>query len=108
MAKQSGEQKEIIREIMHEYKHGELKSSSGAHVKNRKQAVAIALHEAGASQEESPAKNRENMRRTSQRKRGKSDEAGLTRHELYNEAQRKGVKGRSRMSKAELCQALGH
>lgn len=35
--------------VMHEYKHGELKSGSGKKVKNRKQAVAIALNEARQS-----------------------------------------------------------
>ena len=32
--------------VMHEYKHGSLKSGSGRKVKSRKQAVAIALSEA--------------------------------------------------------------
>ena len=35
-----------IRKVMREYKHGELRSSSGAKVRTRKQAVAIALSEA--------------------------------------------------------------
>ena len=34
---------------MHEFKHGTLKSGSGKKVTNRKQAVAIALSEAGMS-----------------------------------------------------------
>jgi hypothetical protein len=34
---------------MHEYKHGQLKSGGRAKVKNRKQAVAIALSEARKS-----------------------------------------------------------
>jgi hypothetical protein len=49
---------------MHEYKHGELESSTGKPVKSRKQAVAIALHEAGATDKESPKKNRQNLART--------------------------------------------
>jgi hypothetical protein len=32
---------------------------------------------------------------------------GLTRDQLYNEARQKGIKGRSKMSKAELARALG-
>ena len=32
---------------------------------------------------------------------------GRTRRQLYAEAQRKGIKGRSRMSKAELLRAVG-
>jgi hypothetical protein len=39
-----GEKK--IHKVMKEFKEGELKSSSGAKVKDRKQAVAIALSEA--------------------------------------------------------------
>jgi len=39
-----GERK--IKRVMREFKGGKLKSSSGAKVKSRKQAVAIALSEA--------------------------------------------------------------
>jgi hypothetical protein len=35
-----------VKKVMHEYKHGELKSGGRAKVKSRKQAVAIALSEA--------------------------------------------------------------
>jgi hypothetical protein len=38
-----------IKKVMGEYKRGTLKSSSGAKVKSRKQAVAIAMSEAGMS-----------------------------------------------------------
>jgi len=41
---------------MSEFKHGDLKSGSGGKVKNRKQAVAIALNEARASGAKVPAK----------------------------------------------------
>jgi hypothetical protein len=34
-----------IQKVMHEYKGGKLRSSSGQKVKNRKQALAIALSE---------------------------------------------------------------
>lgn len=36
-----------VRKVMHEYKVGKLKSSSGEKVKSRDQAVAIAMSEAG-------------------------------------------------------------
>jgi hypothetical protein len=36
-----------VRKVMGEYKRGTLKSSSGRKVKSRKQAVAIAMSEAG-------------------------------------------------------------
>ena len=42
-----------VERVMHEFKTGALKSSSGQKVTNRKQAVAIALSEAGMSK---PAK----------------------------------------------------
>ena len=42
--KGSGEKK--VQKVMHEYKHGSLKSGSGGKVESRKQAVAIALSEA--------------------------------------------------------------
>ena len=62
--KQSPKQREIVGRVMHEFKHGELDSSSGRKVKNPRQAIAIALHEAGASRDETPAGNRRNLART--------------------------------------------
>jgi hypothetical protein len=52
---------------MHEFKHGELKSGrggKGGKVKSRRQAVAIALKEAGASKYESKRKNKRNLTKT--------------------------------------------
>ena len=116
---QSKEQKETIERVMHEFKHGELRiRGTGPKVKNPKQAIAIALHEAGASNQESPKKNRENLNRTkAKERRGEAAQAktagkSTTRHraqtkaDLYAEAQRRHVPGRSRMSKAELEKAL--
>jgi hypothetical protein len=42
--------KRKIAKVMGEYKHGELESSSGAKVRKRKQAIAIALSEARRAQ----------------------------------------------------------
>lgn len=42
-------QQNKIRKVMHEFKEGELHSSSGQKVTDRKQAIAIALSEAGVS-----------------------------------------------------------
>ena len=110
MTGQSKAQKETVRRVMHEFKHGELETSRGKTVKNPKQAIAIALHEAGASNQESPAKNKENLKRTKAReRRGESRQAGSggrTRAELYAEAKRRNVPGRSRMSKDQLERAL--
>jgi len=50
MPSESPAQKRKIEKVMHEYKEGDLHSGgSGKKVKSRKQAVAIALSEAGAS-----------------------------------------------------------
>jgi len=45
----SAKQKRKVKKVMHEYKEGDLKSSSGRKVKSRKQAVAIAMSESGQS-----------------------------------------------------------
>lgn len=44
--KYGGKVKESVRETMHEFKEGKLKSGSGQKVKSRKQAIAIGLSEA--------------------------------------------------------------
>jgi hypothetical protein len=52
---------------MHKFKHGELGSGpggKGGKVKSRRQAIAIALEEAGASRYKSGSRNRRNLRRT--------------------------------------------
>jgi hypothetical protein len=52
---------------MHEYKHSELETSRGSRgklVKSRRQVVAIALHEAGATRQEGPKINWENLTKT--------------------------------------------
>jgi hypothetical protein len=162
---QTPAQKETVERVMHEFKHGELKTARGTRkVKNRKQAIAIALHEAGASKSESPAENKRNLRRTKAKERrgetyrdeaegkksgGKSAAGGTstrksstrktagrktparktgtrrttarrsstrtssrarsgerTNAELYAEAKRRNLPGRSKMDKAQLQRAL--
>jgi hypothetical protein len=52
---------------MHEFAHGELKSGpggTGGKVKSRKQAIAIALEEGGASKYESDRENKRNLSRS--------------------------------------------
>jgi hypothetical protein len=155
MASETPRQKRITGRVMHEFKHGELKtgrSGRGGHVKSRSQAIAIALEEAGASRYESGSRNRRNLRRTEnkeaqgrtaqQEREGKSHVGAsrkrestkamagrdarkltargrksatarsrkpeaVTRQELYTKAKRKGIEGRSRMSKRQLENALG-
>ena len=69
MPKETESQKDTVGRVMHEYKHGELETGTGKAVKSRRQAVAIALHEAGASNQESPEKNRENLKKTKRKER---------------------------------------
>ena len=67
MASPSPRQRRITGRVMHEFAHGELKSGrggKGGKVKSRRQAIAIALEEAGASKYESPRRNARNLRRT--------------------------------------------
>jgi hypothetical protein len=55
--------KRKVAKVMREYKRGTLKSSSGATVRKRKQAVAIALSEARRSGARIPVKPRKAGRR---------------------------------------------
>ena len=122
--KQNPKQREIVARVMREFKHSDLASSSGQNVENPRKAIAVALHEAGASREETPAGNRRNLARTVAKER--RAEAGRTRGSgqaapaarmrrggdrsraaLYEEAARRGISGRSRMTKAQLARALG-
>jgi hypothetical protein len=47
---------EKIGDVMHEFKEGKLKSSSGEKVKSRKQAIAIGMSEAREKGEKVPKK----------------------------------------------------
>ena len=151
MAKQTRRQKEIVGRVMHEFKHDELESR-GRKVRNPRQAIAIGLSEAGASNQKSAGQNRRSRARTEDKERqgrtakqtkerpraakgsssrkgsggrtsvagktaGKSAQArkaerggahgeGPTRAELYKEAQRRGIGGVSRFSKADLARVL--
>jgi hypothetical protein len=152
---ESARQKRITGRVMHEFKHGELKSGPGGKggpVKSRKQAIAIALEEAGDSKYESDKRNERNLHRTEkkeaegktgqQEREGKSHVGasrkrestrsmggkdarkptargekaararahsadGHTRDELYVQAQRQHIAGRSKMTKRQLENALG-
>jgi hypothetical protein len=75
MAKPTPRQRRVEGRVLHEFKHGELKSGKGGKVKSRKQAIAIALNEAGASKYKSPAKNRSSLSKTERREaRGQTAE----------------------------------
>jgi hypothetical protein len=139
---------------MHEFEHGELRSGregKGGKVKSRRQAIAIALNEAGASKYESLKENRKAFARSKRKEaRGETYQqetegkarvgakghressramggenatrltsrgeraarsrarraGGATKQELYRRAQKRGIPGRSRMSKRQLRNAL--
>jgi len=61
MPKESMSQRKTTGRVMHEFAHGELKSGKGGKVKSRRQAIAIALKEAGASKYEGKGANRRNL-----------------------------------------------
>src|SRR3981189_2334026 len=70
MASETPRQKRIARRVVHEFKRGEVKSGrkgKGGKVKSRRQAIAIALKEAGSSRYESDSHNRRNLRRTEEK-----------------------------------------
>ena len=118
---QSKPQKETVGRVMHEFKHGELRSGTGKKVKNPRQAIAIALSEAGASNQQSPEENGERLSQTkSKERRGETAQAeaegarrgrqsdGPSKASLMQEARKRGLSGRSKMSKSELSRALHH
>jgi hypothetical protein len=70
MAKATERQRRTEGRVMHEFAHGELKSGpggKGGKVKSRKQAIAIALNEAGDSKYKSDAANRRSEAKTDQK-----------------------------------------
>lgn len=102
MAKQTKAQAETVERVLHEYKEGALKTSTGRKVNSRQQAVAIALSEAGESNRVDAATNKRRLATTKTRERT----AERTKAELYGEARKRKLPGRSTMSKAELVRAL--
>jgi hypothetical protein len=98
MAKRTTGQRKTEGRVMHEFKHGELKSGpggKGGKVKSRRQAIAIALKEAGASKYESKEENKRNLSRT------KTKEAkGETAQQEREGKSHVGAKGRRESSRA--------
>lgn len=98
MAKESPAQRKTAGRVMHEYAHGELKSGKGGRggkVKSRRQAIAIALHEAGASKYDSKAKNRQSLARTKRK-----EATGKTAQQEAEGKRRVGARGRRESSRA--------
>src|SRR5947207_11014622 len=94
----SSRQKRITGRVMHEFKHGELKrgrGGKGGKVKSRRQAIAIALHEAGASKYESAKENRRNLAKTKRK-----EARGKTAQKEREGRSRVGARGRRASSRA--------
>ena len=60
-----------VEKVMREYKGGKLRSSSGQKVTNRKQAIAIALNEAGLSRKNATSHKRKRRVSAAKRRRGR-------------------------------------
>jgi len=98
MPRESMSQRKTVGRVMHEYAHGELKSGPGGRagkVKNPRQAIAIALKEAGASKYESPSENKRNYKRTKRK-----EATGRTAQQETEGKRRVGARGRRASSPA--------
>ena len=98
MPKTSPRQRKTLGRVMHEFAHGELKSGpegKGGKVKSRRQAIAIALKEAGASKYESKTENKRNFAK-SERKEAR----GETSQQEREGKSRVGARGRRESSRA--------
>ena len=98
MPQASPRQRKTTGRVMHEFKHGELRSGrggKGGKVKSRRQAIAIALKEAGASKYESKSENKRNLAR-SERK----EASGRTYQQEREGKSHIGARGRRESSRA--------
>ncbi|HEX3430306.1 MAG TPA: DUF6496 domain-containing protein [Rhizomicrobium sp.] len=98
MAKTTSRQRKTIGRVMHEYEHGELKSGrsgKAGKVKGRKQAIAIALSEAGASKYQSKGENRKSRARSE-----KKEAEGKTYQQETEGKSHVGARGRRESSPA--------
>src|SRR5438477_10376643 len=98
MASTSPRQRRVTGRVMHEFKHGELKSGrggKGGKVKSRRQAIAIALKEAGASKYESPTKNKRNLAKSKRK-----EAAGRTYQQEREGKSHVGASGRRESSRS--------
>ena len=99
MPKESPRHRRTTGRVMHEFAHGELRSGpggKGGKVKSRRQAIAIALKEAGASKYESGKENKRNLRKS------ESKEArGQTSQQEAEGKSHVGARGRRESSRAQ-------
>ena len=83
----------------------------GASTKRAKQIAAATVNKERARKGESRTASRSSTRDISSGRRGglrsgTNRSKGRTKEQLYNEAKRRGIKGRSRMNKAQLQRAV--
>jgi hypothetical protein len=98
MARESMAQRRTAGRVMHEFKHGELKSGrggKGGKVKSRRQAIAIALKEAGASKIESKGENKRTLRKSKRK-----EAAGRTYQQEREGRSHVGARGRRSSSRS--------
>ena len=98
MARATPRKRKTIGRVMHEYKHGELKSGrrgKGGKVKSRRQAIAIALREAGASKYQSKSE-----KRRSAAKSRRKEARGETGQQAREGKRRVGARGKRESSRA--------
>jgi hypothetical protein len=95
-----------------QYKHiKEAEKKQGRSTKRAKQIAAATVNKERARKGEAKSSSRSSTRDLSSGRRGglrsgTNRPKGRTKEQLYNEAKRRGVKGRSRMTKAQLQRAL--
>ena len=68
MAAETTAQRKTVGRVMHAFNRGKLEGLDGK-VRNPKQAIAIALREAGASDQQSPSANRHHLAETKRKER---------------------------------------
>ena len=98
MPKTSPRQRRTTGRVMHEFKHGELKSGrggKGGKVKSRKQAIAIALHESGQSKYDTKAE-----RKSSAAKSSRKEATGRTGQQEREGKSRVGARGKRESTRA--------
>ena len=98
MPTSSPRQRKTLGRVMHEFKHGELKSGPGGRagkVKSRRQAIAIALKESGASKYESESENRRNLTKSEHK-----EARGETAQQERESKSHVGARGRRESSRA--------
>jgi len=95
-----------------QYEHiKESAKEGGASTKRAKQIAAATVNKERARKGESRTASKSSTRDISSGRRGglrsgTNRPKGRTKEQLYNEAKRRGIKGRSRMNKAQLQRAV--